>query len=59
MVREQKPSERRERGKNVSKEQGPAEVGLLAELLSKLRAANKGGIVGIVYCLTVGLMNIS
>lgn len=29
--------------KNASKEQGLAEVGLLAELLSKLRAAHKGG----------------
>lgn len=49
---EQKPWER----KNVSKEQGTAEVGLPAGLLSKLRAANKGGIVGIVSCPTMDLM---
>lgn len=29
---------------------------LLAKCLSKLRAADKGGIVGIVSCLTVNLM---
>lgn len=44
--------------KNASEEQGLAEVGLLAELLSWLKAANKGGIVGIVSCLTMDLMNI-
>lgn len=44
--------------KNASKEEGLAEVGLLAELLSKLSAANKGGIVGIVSSLTMDLMNI-
>lgn len=43
VVREQKAWKRREREKNASAEQEQAEVGLLAKLLSKLRAANKGG----------------
>lgn len=51
VVREQK------REKNASKDQGPAEVGLLADLLSKLRAEHKGGIVGIVSCRPVYLNN--
>lgn len=54
-MREQRPWERREK-KNASEEQGLAEVALLAELLSKLRAQHKGGIVGIVSCLTMDLM---
>lgn len=40
----------------MSEEQSLAEVDLLAELLSKLRAAKWGGIVGIVSCLTTYLM---
>lgn len=52
VVSENKSSGRgREEKKNASKDQRPAEVGLLAGLLSELRAANKRGIVGIVSCL--------
>lgn len=47
--------ERTKERKNASKDQGPAEVGLLADLLSKLRAAHKRGMVGIVSCQPVCL----
>lgn len=56
VVREQKSQERKQKRKRKKITSEGHRLCLLAKCLSKLRAADKGGIVGIVSCLMVRSM---